>query len=253
MPKGTRQQHKARRKPPVGGGLVHSARLRASSDAGRTHGDKRSKPHSLAPWGWLNVAPIPINDDTPAPCECAAFRRSLLDWVAVGLGRAQLKHDVHVGPRTDVACWDGDVVEVYGGAVATADAVILLSIEFAEGQGYCITQRRRGDVRLDEDLDRRVLACWCNHEECRTTGNTSVLEMQWAVANAALERQRPDIGFVAPPPPVRFKDVYPNGSLAGAMLVLMSLGANDHGGEPIDTRRVSGGGTQRLNVRGGHS
>lgn len=243
MPKNTRQRHKARGKPPSGRGLVHSALQQVRADAGRTRGTGRTKPRSLAPWGWFDAAPTQVQSDTFSPECCIEFRQGLLEWVAEGLGRAQVKDDVSTEPRTVTAYWDGDVVALHGGSVVTADAVVLLSMEVADKQGYLINQVQRNDVGLDEDLDRRVLGCFCNHKDCRNAGRTIILEMRWPVANAALERRRPDIGFVAPPPPSRFKDLYGNGGPNGAMRVLMSLGMEqDHGREPIDARQLSDGG-----------
>ena len=236
----SRRRRKTRRRPASGGGLVHSARLHASNNAGSTRGTGRSALGSLAPWGWMEAAPSFEGIDALDPNECARFRQQLLDWVADGLSRAQGKDDVYSGLRTDTACWDGVVVDVHQGAVAVADAVISLAVEFADAQGYLINQLRRGDAGLDENLDRRVLGCFCDLERCRQApGRASTLEMRWPVGNAALERQRPDIGFVAPPRPIRFKDVYPNGAIMDIMLALAGCEPSDMGTDPIDTRHLS--------------
>ena len=237
-----------RRKPPSRGELVHSARTQAKNNAGFTRGHNIPTPASLVPRGWLDDAPPrPQGAEHPTPEQCATVRCRLFDWIVDGLDRAQVKNDVRSGPGTYAACWDGSVVEVHRRAVDSADAVLSLAGDTATEWGYILFQPPRGAVGLDEDSDRRVLVCRCSHEDCGPNGSVSVLEMRWPVANAAMETQRPNLGFVTPSHAIAYKlalrGLTPRDGLAYGVAFeqareQLDIGPDPRCHKPIDARRL---------------
>ena len=199
------RSRKARTKP---SGLVVGARQQAKAAASRhtkpqwarvAHAATQGQPgvapsrEAFLPEGWIDLRPS-LNDIGEGPDVCARRSKLILGWVAAGLAAIDEADRSDPSPTTMPGCWEGDVVEVHRWAVHAVDAITQRAASEARAWDLTLAQIPRSEAGLDPDSMRRVMACVCDHDEC----DPEMIEIEWRVANAALEMTAVDIGWIAP-------------------------------------------------------
>ena len=150
---------------------------------------------ALLPEGWVDDAPdVAVGAAAAAPQQCSDAREALLAWIAAGFTNVEAAFDADRSERTYAACWEGAVVDIHAKAVDAAVAIVMHAQTHIKRHGWLLAQLTRSEAGLPEMSVRRVLACVCDHDACADIH----IEAPTPAANAALELQCPDVGFVAP-------------------------------------------------------